>query len=492
MRWLLVTATTIGVFLPHLWSVLVILRAVPLIRAATSRLEPLLLPAIFALYRLVENLGRDPWFGLGEMVYVLVVGFSLLVVLHNYTVYDRNAFLKGILLGSTILAVFSTLNFFDQIYLIKPWTAYPSEARILKRNAFEALSSNAIVTKDLGYVGPGVLKASMRLRHIDTNNRELKLPVSFVRKSSPITPSAFCTVTTKETTCTITVKLERRERTVLWLGGWDSWQSKNSSILEASALRLFYLEPPPIAQILFNSGRSAGFTFNPNALGLASLVCILLVALLNRAPWHTVILSCIPLFVLLLQSGSRASLAGLVLFILILLIRHPELKRSVGYMTPIIILLVIFWGFRSTPEPTITLPRILNPFEDVYRESRVSLYVAVIERIGLSFIGTRDIGSLLHDIQSDLGLGTLEHTHSLWLQIYIASGILGLLIFLAGFILVEYRLSQKQLHVAQAAFFSLYCVSFFDYFAFYPPYYILLFGLGYLALSPKAGSVHYD
>lgn len=94
MRWLLVTTTTIGVFLPHLWSALVILRAVPLIRAANLPLEPLLVPTIFALFRLVENLGRDPWFGFGEMVYLLVVGFSLLVVLHNYTASDKNALLK--------------------------------------------------------------------------------------------------------------------------------------------------------------------------------------------------------------------------------------------------------------------------------------------------------------------------------------------------------------------------------------------------------------
>lgn len=493
MRGILVTAAITGVFLPHLWSVLVIVRALPLVYKMNFRLELMLLPTIFALFRLVENLGRDPWFGIGEMVYVLAVGFSLLVSLQNCTTRDINALLKGIFLGSTLLAVFSMLNFFDHIYLIKPWTAYPSEARILKRNTFEALSSNAIVSRDLGYVGPGTLKASMRLRHIDINNRELRLPISFVQEGSSITPSAFCAANAQETTCTAIVKLDKRKRTVLWLGGWDSWQSKNSSMLEVSSLQLIYLEPPPLEQILFNSGRSAGLTFNSNALGLASLVCILLVALLYKAPWYMVTISCIPLFVLLLQSSSRASLAGLVLFVVILLIRLPILKRIVGYTAPIIILLVMFWGFHLIPRQTVELPRILNPFEDAYRESRVSLYAATIERMGLSIFGTTDIVSLLSDIQSDLGLGTLEHAHSLWLQVYIVSGIAGFLIFLAGFILVEYRLNQKRLYVAQAAFFSLYCVAFFDYFAFYPPYYILMFGLGYLALSSKAHAVlNYD
>lgn len=488
----LVAATTFGVFFPHIWSLLVTLRGLPLIRAIQLRPEFFFLPVIFAAFRLLENLGRDPQFAIAEMIYILIVALSLLAIFQHTNIRERDAVLKGLIWGSTLLTLASTFNFLDSVYLIKPWKAYPSEARIIKQGSFQALSSNAIVSRDLGYVGPGTLSVSLRLRHIDSNNRALRLPVSLVQRGSPIVQNAVCFTDIEWRTCTFAVQLKTRAHTVLWLGGWDSWQKKNSSTLEVSSLRLVYLKPPPIGQILFNSGRSSGLTFNPNAFGLTSLVCILLIALLSKVPWHLTVVYCIPSFILLLQSGSRASLAGLVLFVLILLIKSSSLKRLVGYLAPIAILVFIFLGFQAIPKYNVVLPHILNPFEESYQASRVSLYAAVIKQVGLSFLGKGNISQLLASTQKDLGLGTLGHAHSLWLQVYIVVGLLGLSILLAGFFFVEHHLNQKRLYIAQAAFFALYCISFFDYLAFYPPYYILLFGLGYLAMSPKSSALHYD
>lgn len=473
-------------------SLLVTLGGLPLIRAVQLRPEFFFLPVIFAVFRLLENLGRDPQFAFTEMIYISLVALCLLAVFQHANIREKYAILKGLIWGSSLLALASIFNFFDSVYLIKPWKAHPSEARIIKQGSFEALSSNAIVSRDLGYLGPGTLSVSLRLRHIDSNNRALRIPVSLVRGDSAIVQNAVCLTDIEWRTCTFAVQLKTRAQTALWLGGWDSWQKKNSSTLEASSLRLVYLEPPPIGQILFNSGRSSGLTFNPNALGLTSLACILLIALLSKVPWHLTVVYCIPSFILLLQSGSRASLAGLVLFVLVLLIKSSSLKRLVGYLAPIAILVFTFLGFQAIPKHNVVLPRILNPFVEHYHESRVSLYAAVFKEVGLSFLGKGDISQVLVSTQRDLSLDALGHTHSLWLQIYVVGGLLGLSIFLAGFFFVEHHLNQKRLYIAQAAFFALYCVSFFDYLAFYPPYYILLFGLGYLAMSPKSSALHHD
>lgn len=479
----------VGVFLPHLWSLMVILRALPMISLGGVRLELLFLPLIFAGYRLVENLLVSPVFAVSEMFYILAVAISLLILMQHHNMFDGSSLIKGMLLGGVMLALIGLLNFFDSIYLFKPWTANPSEVRLLDKNSFKALSSNAIINKDLGYIGPGILKIYLRLRHSDPDGRELQLPVSLVQKGGPNSPDAICTAKSEWQTCTFTLRLETRSQTVLWLGGWDHWSNDTSSTIDVSSLRIFYLTPLPLKEIIFNSGRRAGLTFNSNALGMTSLICILVVATLSIATWPLTTAYAVPFAVLLILSGSRASLGGLLVFIFLLFLNHNTAKRILGYLLPFLVLAVLSVGFHFSPEDKASLPRILNPFAERYQESRVSLYVEVLSRVGLSLTGVPSMRALLNEIQNDLGLGSLEHAHSLWLQVYGVSGLLGLAIFALGFLITEKHLNRKQLRIAHSAFFALYFVSFFDYFTFYPPYYILLFSLSYLALGSSYGRV---
>jgi len=104
--------------------------------------------------------------------------------------------------------------------------------------------------------------------------------------------------------------------------------------------------------------------------------------------------------------------------------------------------------------------------------------------MGFSLAGERNYPKLLGIIREERGLGPLEHAHSLWLQVYGVSGLLGLAAFMFLFLKTESQLSHRKNRVSIAAFFALYFVSFFDYFAFYPPYYILLFGIALLAWAP--------
>ncbi len=485
MKAIVVIPTILGVFWPHLWSLLIVLRALPLLRLGSLQLESMYLPAAFATFRLVENLPSNSVFAWSEFAFLLLVAFSLHLVLKWWTSSEQHYFLSGLFIGSSLLAFCALFNFFDSIYLVKPWMVYPTEVQKVSGSSFRALSTNAIMSRDLGFIGPGTLSISIRLRHLDPEGRRLEIPLSLVRGSGPSEPDMVCSVDTEWSICKASVSLATRQHTILWLGGWDRWSHSKASILEVSTLRIYYETPPPIAQILTNSGRIAGFTFNPNALGLVSLIGILLIVIHSKHAWPVTALTAMPFLTLLLLSGSRASLGGLILFIVILLIKPRPWARAVGYLAPALVILAVYLGFRLAPEGFSFLPRILNPFSELYEESRISLYSDVLSRVGFSITGVWDFHQLLAKISQEVGSGPLEHAHSLWLQVYGVTGLAGLVILLFLFFRVEFLLSRKKLRNVQAAFFALYFVSFFDYFAFYPPYYILLFGLSLLAWAPS-------
>jgi len=374
MKALIVIPTILGVFLPHLWSVFIIVRGIPLLYLGGIRLEPLYLPILFATFRLVENLPSNSVFAWSEFAFLLVVAVSLQLVVKWSGTHERHYFLFGLLGGSTLLSVCALLNFLDSIYLVKPWMAYPAEVQKKSSTSFKALTSNAIINRDLGFIGPGTLTVSVRMRHQDLEGRSLEMPLTLVRQSGPSRPDTVCYVSAQWSTCATNVYLPTREHTTLWLGGWDYWSKDNAAILEVSGLRISYQNPPPLWQVLANSGRIAGFTFNPNALGLASLVGIMLIGILSKKPWPATALTAMPFLLLLLLSGSRASLGGLVLFILILLIKPLRWARTVGYIAPLFVLLTIYAGFHWAPGSllSLSLPRIVIPIGELYDESRVS------------------------------------------------------------------------------------------------------------------------
>ncbi|MCS7068716.1 MAG: O-antigen ligase family protein [Meiothermus sp.] len=495
MRGLVALGAAVGVFFPHLWSLFVVARGLLALKGsvfARLTLEPFVLPLAMASFRLIENLFTNPVFAWAEFVYLLLVALALWLITLSANSGDAFHLQIGLFVGGLLFMAFALVNFWDQIYWFKSWNVYPNEVRMLGRDTFVALSKNAIISRDLGYIGPGNLRISIKLRHKDPSGRTLEIPLSLVREGSPNQPDILCSVGAEWSACDLTQSLQTRARMFLWLGGWDRWSVENSAVLEVTDLRIVYLSRFPVGAAVKESGRTAGLTFNPNAMGLTALVGFLLVILIPGQPALRSAMFAWPFVIIIVMTGSRACLGGLLIFGLMLLLGTKPWARLMGYLLPFGIIAVLAIGFGFLPEGGSGLPRILNPFAELYEESRVYLYVELISQIGFSLLGRQDFQAFLSMLHQTNPAIPMEHAHSLWLQVYGASGLVGLAILGLAFSRVERRLHRVKWRTAWATFFALYFVSFFDYFAFFPPYYILLFGLSMLPFRVDSSNHAYE
>lgn len=499
MKVLLLFAGAVGATLPHFWSAIVLILAVFMLASGHRNLPRIypaafVLPLAFALLRFFENIRSNSTFAWSEFFYLLFVALALLIMASNIKAAEIVYLLLGISLGSWLLLAALSINFYDQIYRLKPWNAYPQDVAKLEQNTFKAQSDNAILSRDIGYLGSGTIKVTLplRLRETASDTFILKLPASLVKQESPSKPAAICEVSVEWSLCEFTAELAKRDKLQLWLGGWNAWRAEEPFVLVVGALRISYLTQFPIREVILLNGRASGLTFNPNALGISALGAFLATFLLFRGLTSNLILFVLPHLAILLLTGSRTAFAGLLVFLVMLFLGPRPHLRVVALLMPLTLIFALWLGFVLNPQGLSGLPRILNPFAELLQESRVNIYSEVFSNLGFSLLGQGDVVSFLQKLHNKNSSVPQEHAHSLWLQAYIVSGAFGVGLLFWVMLRVESSLTKLRDPAPWAAFVTLYFVSFFDYFAFYPPYYILLFGLGFLPYYKVLYSTFYE
>jgi Ca2+/Na+ antiporter len=411
------------------------------------------------------------------LLYFLFYVFSFLGVKQFLRITKPNLYLMIFFGCSVILSItiYNLLASNKSVY----WQTYPSISELSNTGGkiyFYPLTKNSRIATSLGYVGPGAVDITLSLR---AENRPSKIAISLQRKDlNYLVPPMYCHVTILWRRCTLRVLLKDRIETMLLIGGWDTWTNLDSPI-QVRDVFLNYETSPKINELLFQSGRSSGLVFNPNAFGFNALLSIFLIFVTSPKLPHAILWSISPA-ILIIFSGSRNSLVSLAVFALmnaffVFLNRFRFISVVFVALVPFFILFLSYslsqnFSYSDLNQRSVT--RIIDPSEISDSMNRFNLFTKILASDIINFyVGDYHFNEKLEVFFANAE-ANLTHPHNLWIELLGFFGIFVTLFFLSFFFFkVQYFLKE---HLKYFFSFSvaLYTFSFFDTFILFPSFFM--------------------
>lgn len=447
------------------------------------------------------------WHGLLESVAAVLILFSIFwlsQVRQHLKFLTFSIFASLVLIA--ILNITPRLAFAFQGGMLQ-WasdTTLVQETRIGEVSAFQAITSNAWVLQNLVMQGSGRIRYQVEVRAeaaFQTSIGVIQSTLSNGRTDRP------CLVTVNWTTCFVEVNLPSRDWTQLVVGGFGTW-NLDSPLLETKNAEIVVLQPPQIFDVLTDSSRIAGNSFNFNAFG-AQVAVISLVAIAVTPNFFWIALTIFPTLVCIFLSGSRGALVAFGFGLLVFFVTCSRFYKILPWL-----LVFAVFGIASLQVATIrdssatsTLQspvnlRSLNVVDKDSARGRLEIWRLAtkswLENPRTFLIGTGDLSQAMRarfDARSSsfgLTKDSLTHAHNLWLQTAGESGLVGLcaMLWLWGWIILRAWRSRDAGALALLA--AIFVINSVDYLFFYAPvhlaFWIAAVGLKRMDESPVSTS----
>ena len=426
----------------------------------------------------------NPWYSVLEClaaIVMLLISFWL-----NQVNRHLKNFTSAIFLGLALLIAFNVVPrlifaFQGGILLWVSERNLVRETQIGNVYGFQAVAPNAYVLQNTTMQGSGRIRYQVEVRA----KQPFQTSIGFIQSSlTNGRTDRPCRVTTDWNLCSVEVNLPSRDWAQLGIGGFGTW-NPNSPLLETRNSKLIVLEPPNVFEVLTDSSRILGFSFNFNAFAAQVVVTGLIALIFVRNNFWISLLTATSLFCISL-SGSRGALVAFAIGFLVLFFTRTRHYKVLPWLLFLIftavLLLQVNTVSSTTPPPTvITEPglRSLNFTDHDSARGRLEIWRLAteswLENPRTFLIGTGDLSQAMKakfDARSSsfgLTKNSLTHAHNLWIQTAGESGLLGLctMLWLWGWVILRAWRSRDAGALALLA--AIFVINSVDYLFFYAP-----------------------
>ena len=302
-----------------------------------------------------------------------------------------------------------------------------------------------------------------------------------------------CRVSTEWKTCRLEVSLPNRAVLNLGVGGNFTWKAGDPA-LEFRIAHVRVTQPPTLLERMSASNRASGWSFNENGLGTWAALGALVV-LVSVRDWRWATLGLMAGLLGVFLSGSRGALLALVIGLTVLGLsriwrRWPwALPWGVGVLSLAFLVATFFVTLSD-----ISLPSGLRAFDANQSgsvTSRLSVYRTALKIAAESpMIGVGNLQARIGERLAPPGTPMTGevHAHNLVLQVLGESGIIGLVVMLALWVLGFTRLIRVRDAAGLALLTGVAVVSTVDYLFLYSPAQIAF----WLALAGFASQTNFQ
>ena len=457
-----------GVY-PEASVVVLVLLGLWLIQAGLYPWTPttLMLLVAFLALRITMNLEQQSlWLGVTEGVVIALIARSAAWFQRE----DIRLFSLAMSAGFTIMLLVAAAQSFGFVQTPSPsWNQANSRATWQNIDGFDRATpdkvdpKNGWIERDLGFVGPGIVRYKFLLRATSPKKIEAFLSHTGVSGGQVHTT---CAVQTEWSDCVMTAKLTTRALGTIGLGGYGSWPGSQGPI-EIQSMGLQVLEQPTWLQRLQFTSRESGLTFNPNALGaLAALVGVL--GLIGLLPNPMGLFAIAQAFAGVFISGSRNALLTLLICMTMYMLftaRRPAFKAALTIM------IVGFLG--SATFLSDGHARFLNFREDQNQISRITLSTQAI-RLSLQkpIFGFGQESHKVLNAALDQQFKThpiISHSHNFLAQHLLERGVFGLMLAMALLAAAFYSAIIRRDVSLGVAITAIVFLNISDYFFYFAP-----------------------
>jgi hypothetical protein len=383
---------------------------------------------------------RIPWYARGEtgLWYGLLdVAFTLSVLIGVIALepYFSKRFAFGLALGASIAVIAAALPVWS---FSTPTTEWHTPYNLVKVSSIGGIdkltpldAQSSWLNRDLGYQGSGEIEYRFELQ----SERPARIAIWFQRTDLPgnTFPQTCTADNTQWRTCSVRVKLKQRLQTVLVLGTWATWKSSSGQVQFRNP-HLYILKPPSWAERLLHSSRAVGWSFNENGFGVWMASVATLILLTSGSGWSGWYLIA-PCVLGVFLSDSRNALVILILASLLTMFSRLKPRFLLIACGSAVAILMFFQII--IPKSIFAASRFFDIFSD---NGRINIYRTAWHLAWQKpLFGWGDFNSALRKATIDFTNGTVPHSHSIWLQTFGESGLIGIacligLIFMSTFI----------------------------------------------------------
>lgn len=420
--------------------------------------------------------GAGAWYGLLEVAFAVGVLFGAAALRTQFS--KRLAIAAA--LGALVAVTAAALPVWSFATPTQSWYAPSSLVDFTSDRGVDTLTplneGNAWVHRDLGSQGSGEIDYRFELR----SERPTEVTVWFQRPdlADDLRPQTCVADNTRWRVCSVSAKLTQRMTTVFVIGAWETWKS-SSGPLQFRNAEIRILQQPTWTERLFHSNRAVGWSFNENGFGIW-MTCVAALIFASSGPISGAWFLAVPCAIGVLISGSRNALIALLLISGLLIVAGLRSERSrlvaavIAVLIALLTTILIATGVQSG--------RGVDFLSD---NGRFKIYhIAWDLAWQHPLIGWGDFALALRESTAGSASGAVSHAHSLWLQTFGESGLLGVACLITLIVVLAYHVFRTRDKTMLAILIILIFVNSIDYFLYYSPVFFL-FWLTFTGIKPR-------